>query len=88
MNLFKDSIEENVQFRRPQLYRNLTLRSRTVSDQPNDLQVPTTTQPYANRRPSNDLMLMTLKNQIKELNAKVNDMSCKIDDIVRILHRD
>lgn len=84
MNLFKDSIDE-VQYRRPPLYRNHTLRQqRTVSDQSNDfqLQVPYT---FANRRSTNDLMITNIKNQVKELDTKVSQITNKIDVIMKSL---
>lgn len=77
INLFKESIEE-VQYRRPQLYRNATLRSRTVSDQPhpNDLHVP-----FSVRRGTNELPMSNIKNQINNVDAKVDALVKKIDEL-------
>jgi hypothetical protein len=78
INLFKESIDE-VQYRRPTLYRNATLRSRTISDQPqvNDLQVP-----FEPRRGTNELGPMNnFKNQINNVDTKVDALVKKIDEL-------
>jgi peptidoglycan hydrolase CwlO-like protein len=83
MNLFKDSIDE-VQYRRPPLYRNQTLRHRAVSDQSNDFQFNS---PYSfsNRRSTNDLMITNIKNQVKELDTKVSQLTNKVDEIIKCI---
>lgn len=84
INLFKDSIEE-VEYRRPTLYRNLTQRYRTVSDQPQprDLQLPVP--PLPARRPTYDPLLLNVKNQIKNVDAKVDTLSKKMDELYKII---
>lgn len=80
MNLFKDSMEE-VEYRRPALYRNVTLRNRTVSDQPHgqDLQLPPV--PLGPRRATNELPINNIRNQIKEVDTKVDALVKKIDEL-------
>jgi peptidoglycan hydrolase CwlO-like protein len=78
MNLFRDSIDE-IQYRRPPLYRNQTLRHRAVS---NEFQVPINA---ANRRSTNDLIITNIKNQVKELDSKVSQLTNKVDDIMKCL---
>lgn len=80
INLFKDSIEE-VQYRRPTLYRNVTLRNRTVSDQPHgqDLQLPPVQMSV--RRGTNDLPMSMFKNQINVVDSKVDVLVKKIDEL-------
>lgn len=80
MNLFKDSIEE-VEYRRPNLYRNLTLRSRTVSDQSQgqDLQLPPV--PLGPRRATTELPMNNVRNQIKDIDSKVDALVKKIDEL-------
>lgn len=76
INLFKESIEE-VQYRRPQLYRNQTARSRTVSDHPtNDLQVP-----FGSSRETNEFPMSNIKNQINNVDTKVDSLVKKIDEM-------
>jgi hypothetical protein len=79
INLFKDSIEE-VQYRQPTLYRNLTLRTRTVSDQPpiQDLQLPPNP---SGRKPTTDVFTINVKSQIKDLDTKVETLTKKIDEL-------
>jgi hypothetical protein len=80
INLFKDSIEE-VQYRRPTLYRNLTLRTRTVSDQPHghDLSLPPVL--MGSRRGTNDLPMTSIKSQINAVDSKVDTLVKKIDEL-------
>lgn len=80
INLFKESIEE-IQYRRPQLYRNATsYRGRTVSDQlqlqTNDLQVP-----FGPRRATNELPASNIKHQLDDVNTKVDALVKKIDEM-------
>lgn len=88
MFMFKDSIEE-VEFRRPALQRNFTQRQRTVSDQPpfQGLQLPVP--PLPARRPTYDPLLLNVKNQIKNVDTKVDALTKKVDDLskcIKILH--
>jgi len=79
INLFKDSIEE-VQFRRPEMYRNATVRHRTVSDQqtiPDSLPPPGP----AFRRPTSDILMVNIKNQIKDVDVKVDALTKKLDEL-------
>lgn len=80
INLFKDSIEE-IQYRRPALYRTATMRYRTVSDQPqpNDLQLPPV--PFGPRRATNELPSFNIKNQIKNVESKVDNLLKKVDEM-------
>jgi hypothetical protein len=82
INLFKESIDSEVEYRRPTLYRNVTMRQRTVSDQQpgRDLQLP----PFSgasSRRPSYDLLMANIKNQVKEVDTKVDSLTRKIDEL-------
>lgn len=81
INLFKDSIDE-VQYRSPALLRNQTLRLRTLSDQPpgHDLPIPPATG-FGSRRPTNDILMINIKNQIKDVDVKVDSLAKKIDDL-------
>lgn len=77
--MFKDSINE-VQYRRPTLHRNQTiLRQRTVSDQSHgqELQLPPAYN-YTTRRSTNDMLMSNLKNQIKNVDTKLDSLSNKI----------
>lgn len=83
INLFKDSIEE-VQYRRPALYRNNTVAQRAVSDQPPLDHFP---MPISSsiRRPSNDIVMINIKNQIKEVDTKVDALAKKVDELTKCL---
>lgn len=81
INLFKDSIDEvQVQYRQPPLYRNITLRQRTVSDQPPDVQFALRSS-IGNRRPTSDTGMINIKNQLKEVDTKVEVLIKKIDEM-------
>lgn len=81
MNLFKDSIEE-VQYRRPALNQNITFRQRTVSDQPpgKDLGLPSDSN-IRSRRPTSDILVVNIKNQIKSVETKVDTLTKKIEEL-------
>lgn len=81
INLFKDSIEE-VQYRRPTLYRNSTFRQRTVSDQlsSNESKIVPVSNQYA-RRPTSDIQMINIKNQINDVDRKVDALTKKIEDL-------
>lgn len=85
LNLFKDSIEEDVHYRRPGIYRDQTLRKRTVSDQAaaNDLQAPQTS--YNARRPSNELLMINIKNKLKDVDSKIDALTRKVDDLTNCI---
>lgn len=83
INLFKESIEE-VQYRRPILQRNLTMRQRTVSDQPGqDLPPAGVSALVSNRRPTSDVTIFNIKNQVNDINTKVDSLSKKIDELAK-----
>lgn len=73
LHIFKDSIDDKIE--EEVVYRNNILRSlrnRTISDQPNN-------QDLMNRLPlqprrSNDVALVNLRNQINDVNVKVDDL--------------
>jgi hypothetical protein len=77
INLFKESLEE-VEFRRPTLYRHATLRNRTVSDQPhaNDLQLP-----FPARRGTNELIVGSFKSPISKIDTKIDTLVKKIEEM-------
>ena len=81
INLFKESIED-VEYRRPGLNRNQSYRQRTVSDQPTgrELPIPPTLN-LGNRRPTNDLLLANIKNQVKDVETKVDSLTKKLDEM-------
>ena len=82
INLFKDSIDE-VHYRQPALYRNNTFRQRTVSDQPpgKELKLPLAPSTTNARRPTNDILMINIKNQIKDVDTKVDVLTKKIDEL-------
>lgn len=81
INLFKDSIEE-VQYRRPTLSRNNATTERAVSDQPPREQMLR----FASvRRPTNDIVMMNVKNQIKDVDTKVDALTKKVDELTKVL---
>lgn len=83
INLFKESIEE-VQYRRPILHRNLTMRQRTVSDQPGQDLPPTGVSALiSNRRPTSDVTIFNIKNQVKDVDTKIDTLSKKIDELAK-----
>lgn len=84
INFFKDSMEEAVEYRRPALYRHHTLRQRTVSDQPQgqDLQIPRPPS-VGIRKLTNDIHLINIKNQIREVDSKIDGLAKKVDDLTR-----
>lgn len=75
LHIFKDSIDDKIEEEEEVVYRNNILRSlrnRTISDQPNN-------QDLMNRLPlqprrSNDVALVNLRNQINDVNVKVDDL--------------
>lgn len=76
--MFKDSLDE-VEYRRP-VYRTHTLRQRTVSDQPREHDLQLSAMP-STRRLTNDMAMSSFKNQIKDVDAKVEKLFKKIDDL-------
>lgn len=84
INLFKDSIEE-VQFRRPALYRTMTQRHHTVSDQPSIQGLQHPVPPLPVRRPTYDPLLLNVKNQIKNVETKVDTLTKKVDDLYKCI---
>lgn len=95
LNMFKDSIEE-IQLRRPEFSRMQTMRKRTVSDQPvligNDTKH--STQRDSNERysgnsgilkKSNDVLMTNMKNQLNDLNLKVENLSIKIEELTKLI---
>lgn len=87
INLFKDSIEEQVQYRRPALYRNYTYRQRAVSDQPpgRETQPPLPLVSSIRRPASNDIAMVNVKNQIKDVDTKVESLNKKIDELTKCI---
>lgn len=81
INLFKDSLDD-VEFRRPTLYRNQTFRQRTVSDQQTrqELQVPTLPS-IGMRRPTSDVLMINIKNQVKDVDMKIDKLTKRIDEL-------
>lgn len=84
INLFKESIEE-IQYRRPILHRNLTMRQRTVSDQPPGQELPPSAiaAPSSIRRPTSDVTIFNIKNQVKDVDTKIDLLSRKIDELAK-----
>lgn len=83
INLFKDSLD-SVEYRRPALYRNQTFRQRTVSDQQprQELQIPIAPS-IGMKRPTSDISTINIKNQIKDVDTKVDALAKKIDELTK-----
>lgn len=79
INLFKDSIEE-VQYRRPAFFRNSTFRQRTVSDQPPGKELKPILTASA-KRSTSDVFTINVKNQLKDIDSKVDALTKKIDEL-------
>jgi hypothetical protein len=95
LNLFKESVEE-IQLRRPPLSRTQTMmRQRTVSDQPfqRDSQRDSATLNHfppnstSIRKQSNDIVMLNIKNQLKDVEAKVDVMSKRLEEIYEALKK-
>lgn len=84
INLFKDSLEE-VEYRRPALNRNNTFRQRTVSDQNHgqDLLRPRNNTVVGIRKSSNDVLMINVKNQLKDVDSKLEVLTKKIDELAK-----
>jgi hypothetical protein len=81
INLFKDSIEE-VQYRRPTLSGSYKFAQRAVSDQPPRDQIMRSA---SVRRPTNDISMINVKNQIKDVDTKVDALTKKVDELTKVL---
>lgn len=81
ISLFKDSIED-VQYRQPSVYRNSTFRQRAVSDQVpgQHLKLPQVPNVPA-RRPTSDILMINIMNQVKDVDTKVDALAKKIDEL-------
>lgn len=80
ISLFKDSVDE-VQYRRPTLNRTQTIGKRTVSDQPHgqELQLPPAYN-HSTRRSTSDMLTSNLKNQLKNVDSKLDTLTRKVSD--------
>jgi hypothetical protein len=83
LNFFKESVEE-IQLRRPIFSRTLTMRQRTVSDQPYQRE-SNPLPPQGIRKASNDIVLLNIKNQIREVEEKVDFLGKKMDELADII---
>lgn len=89
INLFKDSIDD-VEYRCQPLYRNQTLRQRTVSDQNtrNGTLRPRTNTVVGIRKSTNDVLMINIKNQVKDVDAKVEALSKKLDELTKCIKQE
>lgn len=86
LNMFKDSVEE-IQLRRPVFSRTQTMRQRTFSDQlyaqrdSNPLPPQMPFQGAGIRKQSNEIVMLNIKNQLKDVETKVDTLSKKMEQI-------
>lgn len=89
LNIFKDSIEE-IQLRRPEINRAQSFRKRTASDQPtmpksNKSQMQHDVESTGILKKTNDMFIVNVKNQLSDLNLKIDSLSKKIEDMSKII---
>ncbi|CRL07025.1 CLUMA_CG019970, isoform A [Clunio marinus] len=76
INLFKESFDEVI-YRQPTLHRNQTWRQRTISDQPPSRD----TSSFGARRSTNDIPMVNIRNQLKEVETKLDVLMKRIDEL-------
>lgn len=89
LNIFKDSIEE-IQLRRPELNRAQSFRKRTASDQlampkSNKSQTQHDVESTGILKKTNDIFIVNVKNQLSDLNLKIDSLSKKIEEMSKII---